>query len=105
MRRQCRKVIGIVIHVVAVARLGGSAVAAPVMGHDAIAGLRKNSICVSQSSADSGQPWLNTMGCPLPQSPSPPRGDCHDPTPSFRDLYEPLLNELRRSRHGIGLDL
>src|SRR5271154_1994213 len=28
----------------------------------------KNSIWVSQSSAESGQPWLNTMGCPEPQS-------------------------------------
>ena len=37
MRRQSRQVVGIVIHVMAVARLGGSAVAAAVMGDDAIA--------------------------------------------------------------------
>jgi hypothetical protein len=37
MCRQRRKVVGIVVHVVAVARLGGSPVAAPVMGDDAIA--------------------------------------------------------------------
>ncbi len=37
MRRQSRKVVRIVIHVMAVARLGGSAVAAAVMGYDAIA--------------------------------------------------------------------
>ena len=28
----------------------------------------KNIICASQSSALSGQPWLKTMGWPLPQS-------------------------------------
>src|SRR5882724_1973371 len=37
MRGQRRKVVGIVIHVMAVARLGGPAVASPVMGDDAIA--------------------------------------------------------------------
>jgi len=36
--------------------------AAPVMGDDAIAVLEENSIWVSQSSADRGQPWLNTTG-------------------------------------------
>jgi hypothetical protein len=29
---------------------------------------RKNIICGSQSSEDSGQPWLKTIGCPDPQS-------------------------------------
>lgn len=29
---------------------------------------RKNSIFASQSSDDSGQPWLNTIGWPEPQS-------------------------------------
>ena len=63
MRGQRRQVVGVVIHVVAVAGLGRAAVAAPVVGDDAIArASRKNSICASQSSADSGQPWLNTMG-------------------------------------------
>ena len=37
MRRHRREVVGIVIHVVAVAGLGGSAMAAAVMGDDAIA--------------------------------------------------------------------
>src|SRR4030095_847082 len=37
MRSQSRKVGGVVIHVVAVARLGGPAVASPVMGDDPIA--------------------------------------------------------------------
>ena len=37
MRSQSRKVIGIVVHIVAVARLGRAAVAAPIMGDHAIA--------------------------------------------------------------------
>ena len=37
MRGQSRKVVGIMIHVMAVARLGGPAVASSVMGDDAIA--------------------------------------------------------------------
>ena len=37
MRRQRRQIVGIMIHVVAVAGLGRAAVAAPVMGDDAIA--------------------------------------------------------------------
>ena len=37
MRRQRREVVGIMVHVVAVADLGGSPMAAPVMGDDAIA--------------------------------------------------------------------
>src|SRR5438874_7100260 len=37
MRDQSRKVVGIVIHVMAIARLGGPTVASPVMGDDAIA--------------------------------------------------------------------
>jgi hypothetical protein len=48
MRCQRREVIGVVIHVVA------------ARGYDAC--LRKNSICVSQSSADSGQA-LHSLGC------------------------------------------
>jgi len=32
---------------------------------EALVGLER---AVPQSSDDSGQPWLNTMGCPLPQS-------------------------------------
>ena len=68
LRGQRRQVVGVVVHVVAVADLGGAAVPAPVVGDDAVAVLRKNSIWVSQSSADSGQPWLKTMGWPSPQS-------------------------------------
>src|SRR5512133_3256070 len=41
MRRQCRKIVGVVVHVVAVAGLGGSPMAAPVMGDDAIAVLEE----------------------------------------------------------------
>ena len=41
MRGQRRQVIGVMIHVVAVADLGGAAVAAPVMGDDAIAVLQE----------------------------------------------------------------
>ncbi len=37
MRRHRGKIVGVVIHVMAVARLGGAAVAAAVMGDDAIA--------------------------------------------------------------------
>ena len=37
MRGQRRQVVGIVIHVMAIAGLGGAAMAAPVMGDDAIA--------------------------------------------------------------------
>jgi hypothetical protein len=37
MRRQSREVVGIVIHVVAIADLGGAAAAAAVMGNDATA--------------------------------------------------------------------
>src|SRR2546430_2501690 len=41
MRGQSRKVVGIMIHVMAVARLGGAAMAAPVVGYDTIAVLEK----------------------------------------------------------------
>ncbi len=37
MRRQSREIVGIVIHIMTAARLGRSAVAAAVMGYDAIA--------------------------------------------------------------------
>jgi hypothetical protein len=60
MRCQRRKVIGVVIHVVAARGLGRATMATAVMGYDAC--LRKNSICVSQSSADSGQA-LHSLGC------------------------------------------
>jgi len=41
VRSQRRKVVGVVVHVVAVAGLGGSAVAAPVVGDDAVAVLEE----------------------------------------------------------------
>src|SRR6185295_822881 len=41
MRGQRRQVIGIMIHVVAVARLGGTAMSAPVVSDDAIAVLEE----------------------------------------------------------------
>jgi hypothetical protein len=41
MGRQRRKIVGIVVHVVTVAGLGGSPVAGPVMGDDAIAVLKE----------------------------------------------------------------
>jgi hypothetical protein len=68
MCRERRQIVGIVIHVVPIGDLRGAAMATAVMGDDAEAVAWKNSICVSQSSDDSGQPWLNTIGCPLPQS-------------------------------------
>jgi hypothetical protein len=47
MSRHRRQVVGVVIHVVAVAGLGGSAVAAAVMGDDAIAVIEEEQhLCV-----------------------------------------------------------
>ena len=46
----------VVVHVVPIADLARPAVAPPVMSDDAIPFSRKYSICVSQSSALSGQP-------------------------------------------------
>jgi len=37
MRGDCRQIVGIVIHVVAVTGLGRTAMSAPVVGYDAIA--------------------------------------------------------------------
>ena len=54
---------GVVVHVVAVARPAPSGHGRA--GHGRRRGspcCRKNSICASQSSDDSGQPWWNTMG-------------------------------------------
>ena len=41
MRRQCREVVGVVIHVMAFGRLGGSSVAAAVMCDHAITVIEK----------------------------------------------------------------
>ena len=62
MRGKRRKVVGIMIHVVTVARLRGPAVATPVISDDAIAAMQEEHHLRVQSSADSGHPWLNTMG-------------------------------------------
>jgi hypothetical protein len=42
--------------------------AAPVVGYDAIAVFEEEQHLRVPVIADSGQPWLNTTGCPLPQS-------------------------------------
>ena len=57
MRDQRGDIVGVGVHIVAVVGLGGAAVAAAIVGDHAIALPRKNIICVSQSSAESGQPW------------------------------------------------
>jgi hypothetical protein len=62
MRRQFRKIVGIMIHVMPVACLGGPSVAATVMRYHAIAVIEEEQHLRVQSSAESGQPWLNTMG-------------------------------------------
>ena len=64
--RQRRQVVGVMIHIMATTGLAGASVSPPVVCNHAIAMLRKNSICVSQSSAESGQPWQKTIGCPVP---------------------------------------
>ena len=53
---QRRQIVGVMIHVVAAAGLARSAMTPPVVGDYAEALPRKNSICASQSSADSGHP-------------------------------------------------
>jgi hypothetical protein len=63
MRGQRRKVVGMVVHVVAGCALARAAMASGSWAMTRKPRLRKNSICVSQSSDDSGQPWLKTMGC------------------------------------------
>ena len=62
MRRHRGEVIGIVIHVVAVADLAGAAVAAAVMSNDAIALIEEEQHLRIPIVGDSGQPWLKTMG-------------------------------------------
>jgi len=59
---QRREIIGVVIHVVTVARLCRAAMAAAIVGDDAKPLLTKNSICASQSSDDRGHPMENTIG-------------------------------------------
>jgi hypothetical protein len=62
MRRHRREVVGIMVHVMAIGDLTGAAVTAAVMSDHAKTMLEEDSIWASQSSDDSGQPWLNTMG-------------------------------------------
>jgi hypothetical protein len=62
------KVVGIGIQVVAIPGLARAAMAAAIMGDTAIAREARKNIWSSKASALSGQPWLKTTGCPLPQS-------------------------------------
>ena len=62
MRGKSGEVVGVMVHIVAVGRLRGAAMATAVMSDDAIALLQEEQHLASQSSADSGQPWLNTIG-------------------------------------------
>jgi hypothetical protein len=41
MRRKCRKIVGIVIHIVTIADLAGTPMASPVMRYHAIAMIQK----------------------------------------------------------------
>jgi hypothetical protein len=59
---QRREIVGVVVHVVAVAGLSGSPVAAPVMGDDAIAVGEEEQHLRIPVVGRSGQPWLNTTG-------------------------------------------
>jgi hypothetical protein len=56
------------IHVVTVSHLSGPAMTAAIMSDDAIAFLQEEQHLGVPVIAESGQPWLNKMGCPLPQS-------------------------------------
>jgi hypothetical protein len=64
---QLGEVVGIGVEVVALPGLARAAVAAAVMGDAAVA-VRGQEEWSSKASAVSGQPWLNTTGCPVPQS-------------------------------------
>ena len=66
VRRHGRQVVGVVVHVVTLAGLRRASVSTPVVREHAVAVMQKNSICVSQSSAESGQPWLEQSACPSP---------------------------------------
>ena len=63
-----REIVGVGVHVIAVPGLAGMAMPTAVMRDHPKALLAEEQHLPSQSSAVSGQPWLNTMGCPLPQS-------------------------------------
>ena len=63
-----RQIVGVVVQVVAVPGLAGSATAATVMGDGAIALGGQEERLVVPGIGISGQPWLKTTGCPVPQS-------------------------------------
>jgi hypothetical protein len=49
-------------------RVGGPAKATPIVRDDAVSLGKEEARLVVPIILDSGQPWLTTMGCPLPQS-------------------------------------
>jgi hypothetical protein len=66
---ECCQIVGVVVHVVALPGLAGPPMAASVMGNGAIAlGGHIEHLVVPEASALRGQPWLKTMGWPVPQS-------------------------------------
>ena len=65
---ECRKVVRIRVHVVAVPGLARPAVAAVIERDAAIAMRREVEHLVFKCIGVSGQPWLNTTGSLFPQS-------------------------------------
>ena len=57
---------GVMVHVVTIGDLARAAMAAPIMGDDAIAVTAKYSICVSQSSRGQRPAVMEDDGLPLP---------------------------------------
>ena len=68
IRRDGREIVGVVIHIVPVAVCVERPCPRRSWAITRYPCNRKNIICVSQSSAESGQPWLKTSGWPDPQS-------------------------------------
>jgi len=64
MRRQRGEVVGVVVHVVAVAGLGGPPVAAPVVGDDAVA--------VQEEEHHLGVPVISRQGPAVAEHDGPP---------------------------------
>jgi hypothetical protein len=68
------EIVGVVIHIVAVAGLGGSPVAAPVVGDDAVAVQRAGFIGVpSNPAACQDWPGLGMVAARCPAGPKNPR--------------------------------
>jgi len=65
---QFGEIVGVMVHVVAVPRLTGTAMAAEVMTDAAIAVAGEEEHLVLESIRRQRQPWLKTIGRPLPQS-------------------------------------